>query len=129
LLAVAFVTLSERKVLAALQRRVGPNSVGVYGSLQAFRDALKLVTKETLLPFHTYPILLVLSPAFALRCSIIGFMVVPFSEGAAVWNRDLGILARLAVSSFTVYAVLYAGWRSSNRFAFIGAVRSAAQII
>lgn len=110
LLAVAFVTLSERKVLASLQRRVGPNSVGVRGWLQAFRDALKLVRKETVIPFRSYPILLVLSPAFALTCSIGGFIVIPFSGGTApIWDRGFGILARLAISSFTVYAVLYAG--------------------
>jgi NADH-ubiquinone oxidoreductase chain 1 len=83
LLAVAFVTLSERKVLASLQRRVGPNSVGVRGWLQAFRDALKLVRKETVIPFRSYPILLVLSPAFALTCSIGGFVVIPFRGGTA----------------------------------------------
>lgn len=129
LIRVAFVTLVERKVLGALQRRVGPNSVGMWGLLQAFRDAVKLVVKETVYISRGNWVLIAGAPAFMLSCSLAGYMVVPFYEGSAVWLGEYGVLARLALRGFSVYRVLYAGWRRRNRFAFLGAVRRGAQMI
>lgn len=109
LLAVAFMTIIERKVLAAIQRRVGPSVVGVYGVLQPFADALKLVVKETVVPAQATQSLFYLAPVVTLVFSLIGWAVIPFGAGYALADLELGVLYTLAISSVGVYGVLFAG--------------------
>ena len=109
LLSVAFMTIIERKQLAAMQRRVGPNTVGYYGILQPFSDALKLILKETVVPSHSNKSLFYLSPISTLIFSLLGWGVIPFGQGLALSDFSLGILYTLALSSLGVYGILFAG--------------------
>ena len=129
LLAVAFVTIVERKQLAAMQRRVGPNSVGYYGILQPFSDALKLILKETVIPSQSNKILFYLAPVFTLVFSLLGWGIIPFGQGLALSDFSMGVLYTLALSSLGVYGVLFAGWSANSKYAFLGALRSAAAMI
>lgn len=129
ILSVAFVTVAERKGLAAIQRRVGPDTVGAYGLLQPFADALKLILKETVIPRPASAPLIYLSPLLALCCSLLGFSVLPFALGAVYADISYGLLATLIFSGLSVFGILYAGWASANSFAFIGAIRAAAQVV
>lgn len=129
LLAVAFVTLAERKGLAALQRRLGPDTVGVYGVLQPFADALKLTTKETVMPGLASAWMLYSMPILALTCSMLGYTVLPFGEGVAMLESAYGVLILLILSGLTIYALVYTGWGSANAFALMGGVRAAAQMV
>ena len=106
LLAVAFMTIIERKQLAAMQRRVGPNTVGYYGVLQPFSDALKLILKETVIPAQSNKILFYLAPIFTLIFSLLGWGVIPFGQGLALSDFSLGILYTLALSSLGIYGIL-----------------------
>lgn len=129
LLAVAFMTIIERKVLASMQRRVGPNVVGYYGVMQPFSDALKLVLKETVVPQHATRSLFFLAPVISLVFSLLGWAVIPFGSGLALSDFSLGVLYSLAISSIGVYGVLFAGWSANSKYAFLGSLRSTAQMI
>lgn len=129
LLAVAFMTIIERKILAATQRRVGPNTVGIYGTLQPFSDALKLVLKETIIPAQANKALFYLAPVFALIFSLLGWAVIPFGDGLVILDFSLGILYTLALSSLGIYGILFAGWSANSKYAFLGALRSTAAMI
>src|ERR1700709_147440 len=109
LLSVAFVTIAERKTMASMQRRLGPNAVGYYGLLQAFADALKLLLKEYVAPTQANIILFFLGPMITLIFSLLGYLVVPFGSGLFVSDYSLGMLYMLAVSSLATYGILLAG--------------------
>ena len=129
LLIVAFVTVAERKTMASMQRRLGPNIVGYYGLLQAFADALKLLLKEYVSPTQANKILFFLGPILTLMFSLLGFAVIPYGPGLALSDFNLGILYMLAVSSLSTYGILLAGWSANSKYAFLGSLRSTAQLI
>jgi NADH-ubiquinone oxidoreductase chain 1 len=118
LLSVAFMTIIERKQLAAMQRRVGPNTVGYYGILQPFSDALKLILKETVIPSHSNKVLFYLAPVSSLIFSLLGWGIIPFGEGLTISDFSLGVLYSLALSSLGVYGILFAGWSANSKYAF-----------
>jgi NADH-ubiquinone oxidoreductase chain 1 len=129
LLTVAFVTVAERKTMASMQRRLGPNIVGYYGLLQAFADALKLILKEYISPTQANIILFFIGPIITLVFSLLGYAVIPYGPGLAIWDFNLGILYMLAVSSLATYGILLAGWSANSKYAFLGSLRSTAQLI
>jgi NADH-ubiquinone oxidoreductase chain 1 len=129
LLSVAFLTVAERKTMASMQRRLGPNLVGYYGLLQAFADALKLLLKEYVSPTQANIVLFFLGPVVTLVFSLLGFSVIPIAPGLALSDFDLGILYMLAVSSLSTYGILLAGWSANSKYAFLGSLRSTAQLI
>jgi len=129
LLTVAFVTVAERKTMASMQRRLGPNIVGYYGLLQAFADALKLLIKEYVSPTQANFILFFLGPIITLVFSLLGYAVIPFGPGLTMSDYNLGILYMLAVSSLATYGILLAGWSANSKYAFLGSLRSTAQLI
>jgi len=129
LVSVAFVTIAERKTMASLQRRIGPNVVGFYGLLQAFADALKLLVKEYIAPTQANLILFFLGPIITLIFSLNGFLTIPFGPGIAISDFALGILYMLAMSSLATYGILLAGWSANSKYAFLGSLRSTAQLI
>ena len=120
LLTVAFVTISERKTMASMQRRLGPNIVGYYGLLQAFADALKLLLKEYVSPTQANIILFFLGPIITLIFSLLGYAVIPYGSGLYISDFSLGILYILAVSSLSTYGILLAGWSANSKYAFLG---------
>jgi len=109
LLVVAFVTVAERKTMASMQRRLGPNIVGVYGLLQAFADALKLLLKEYVSPTQSNLVLFFLGPIITLIFALLGYAVIPLAPGLSIFDFNLGILYLLAVSSLATYGILLAG--------------------
>jgi len=129
LLTVAYVTIAERKTMASMQRRLGPNIVGYWGLLQAFADALKLLLKEYVAPTQANLVLFFLGPVITLIFSLLGFAVVPYGPGLAISDFNLGILYMLAVSSLSTYGILLAGWSANSKYAFLGSLRSTAQLI
>ena len=129
LLIVAFTTVAERKTMASMQRRVGPNIVGAYGLLQAFADALKLLLKEYVAPTQANTILFFIGPVITLIFSLLGYAVVPYAAGLTLGDMDLGVLFSLAVSSLSTYGILLAGWSANSKYAFLGSLRSTAQLI
>ena len=129
LLSVAFVTIAERKTMASMQRRLGPNAVGWYGLLQAFADALKLLLKEYVSPTQANIILFFLGPIITLVFSLLGYLIIPYSPGLAILDFNLSILYALAVSSLATYGILLAGWSANSKYAFLGSLRSTAQLI
>lgn len=129
LVCVAFFTLLERKFIGYIQRRKGPNVTGILGSTQAFADGLKLLSKEVLVPGNVNKYFYTLSPILVLFLSLMGWAVMPFGYGAVYSNLNIGILYLFAISSFSVYGIIMAGWSSNSKYAFFGALRSAAQMI
>ena len=129
LIAVAYLTLMERKVMASMQQRRGPNVVGIYGLLQPLADGLKLLTKETVLPNNANIIIFILAPLITFILALVGWAVIPFAEGAVYVDLNIGLLYIFAISSLAVYGIITAGWGSNSKYAFLGALRSAAQMI
>lgn len=129
LMIVAFVTIAERKTMASMQRRLGPNYVGYYGLLQAFADAFKLLLKEYVSPTQANLILFFLGPIITLIFSLLGYAVIPYAPGLVISDYNLGILYMLAMSSLSTYGILLAGWSANSKYAFLGSLRSTAQLI
>jgi NADH-quinone oxidoreductase subunit H len=129
LIAVAFFTVAERKIMGAIQRRRGPNVVGFFGLFQALADGLKLFLKETVLPSSSNKFLFVLAPVLTFFISLLGWAVMPLNVNSVFVDLNLGTLFLFAISSLGVYGIIIAGWSSNSKYAFLGALRSAAQII
>jgi NADH-ubiquinone oxidoreductase chain 1 len=123
------MTLAERKVMASMQRRVGPNVVGFYGTLQPFADGLKLLLKEAVIPSHANKVLFLVSPFITLSLALMGWAAIPFAKGTVLADISLGVLFLLAISSLGVYGVLLAGWSANSKYAFLGSLRSSAQLV
>ncbi|MEM7617358.1 MAG: NADH-quinone oxidoreductase subunit NuoH [Pseudomonadota bacterium] len=129
LIAVAYLTYAERKVIASMQLRKGPNAVGPFGLLQPMADALKLMLKETIIPTGSNKILFIFAPAITFSLALIGWAVIPFGESMVLADINVGVLYVLAISSLGVYGIIIAGWASNSKYAFLGAIRSASQMI
>lgn len=129
LIGVAYLTYAERKVLAAMQLRKGPNVVGPFGLWQPFADALKVMMKETIIPTGSNRLLFLLAPMLTFGLAMIAWAVIPVDDGWAIANINVGILYLFAISSLGVYGIIIAGWASNSKYAFLGALRSAAQMV
>jgi len=129
LILVAFLTLAERKVIAAIQLRKGPNVVGPFGLLQPFADGLKLLLKETIIPAGANRGVFIIAPIITFLLSLVAWAVIPFDPGIVVADINVGILYLFAISSLGVYGIIMAGWASNSKYAFLGALRSAAQMV
>ena len=129
LVAVAYVTYAERKVIGAMQLRQGPMTVGPYGLLQPLADGLKLFLKETIVPTGANTVVFLMAPMLTFCLALIGWAVIPFGDGIVLADINVGILYLFAISSLGVYGVMMAGWASNSRYAFLGALRSSAQMV
>lgn len=129
LVSVAFFTLFERKVMASIQRRRGPNVVGFFGVLQPFADGLKLLIKETIIPSKANKIIFIIAPILALFLSFVTWAALPFNNYVVYSDLNVGVLYIFAISSLAVYAIIMSGWSSNSRYAFLGTLRSAAQVV
>lgn len=129
LISVAYMTLAERKVMASMQRRKGPNVVGVFGLLQPLADALKLLVKEPLLPGSANTVIFLMAPALTFILALLAWAVIPYDEGCVLADLHIGVLYIFAISSLGVYGIITAGWSSNSKYAFLGALRSAAQMV
>jgi NADH-quinone oxidoreductase subunit H len=129
LIAVAYFTIAERKIMGSIQRRKGPNVIGFLGLLQPLADGLKLFSKETILPSNSNIFIFLFAPTLAFVLSLIGWSVIPFSDHLVLVDLNIGILYLFAISSLSVYGIIMAGWSSNSKYPFLGALRSAAQMI
>jgi NADH-quinone oxidoreductase subunit H len=129
LIAVAYFSLAERKIMAAMQLRVGPNVVGPMGLWQAFADGLKMILKETILPTGANKVVFLAAPLITFALAMVGWAVIPFDVGLVLADINVGVLFLFAVSSLGVYGIIMAGWASNSRYPFLGALRSAAQMV
>jgi len=129
LISVAYFTLAERKILGAIQRRKGPNVVGTFGLLQPLSDGLKLMVKETIIPSNSNKFIFVISPIITFVISLIGWSVIPYDKYSILADINLGILFLLAISSLGVYGIIMSGWSSNSKYAFLGGLRSTAQMV
>jgi NADH-quinone oxidoreductase subunit H len=126
---VAYFTLAERKIMASMQRRKGPNVIGTFGLLQPLADGFKLLIKETVIPSNANTVVFILAPIITFLLSLLGWAVIPFGEGLVLADLNVGIMYLFAVSSLGVYGIITAGWSSNSKYAFLGALRSAAQMV
>lgn len=129
LIGMAYLTYAERKVLAAMQLRRGPNVVGPFGLFQPFADAIKMMTKETIIPSGASRFLFIMAPMLTFALAVIAWAVIPVNDGWGIANINVGVLYLFAISSLGVYGVIIAGWASNSKYAFLGALRSAAQMV
>lgn len=129
LIAIAYLTLLERKFMAAIQRRRGPNVVGIFGLLQPLADGVKLLLKETIMPSYSNLIIYLLAPIFTFFCSLVLWIILPFDAGRSLYDIPMSMLYILAISSLSIYGVIFSGWSSNSKYAFLGGLRSAAQMI
>jgi NADH-quinone oxidoreductase subunit H len=129
LIGVAYLTLAERKVLAAMQLRKGPNVVGPFGLWQPFADALKMLMKETIIPSGSNRLLFLMAPMLTFALAMLAWAVIPVADGWVSADINVGILYLFAISSLGVYGIIIAGWASNSKYAFLGAMRSAAQMV
>ncbi len=129
MVAVAYLTFAERKVIAAMQLRKGPNVVGPFGLFQPIADGLKLLIKETVIPSGANRVIFVLAPMLTFILSLVAWAVIPFEAGWVLADINVGILYVFAISSLGVYGIIMAGWASNSKYAFLGALRSAAQMV
>ncbi|USO01923.1 MAG: NADH-quinone oxidoreductase subunit NuoH [Alphaproteobacteria bacterium] len=129
LIAVAYLTYAERRIIGLMQLRVGPSMAGPLGILQPFADAIKLLHKETIVPTCAQPLLFFLAPALAFTLSMLAWLVIPISAHGAFATLNVGLLFILAVSATNVYSIILAGWGSQSRYAFLGSLRATAQMI
>lgn len=129
LFTIAYLTVSERKGMAYIQRRLGPNAVGWYGLLQAFADAVKLLVKEIIIPKESNGFILLISPMITLITALLGWLIVPFGPALTLGDLEYGILFSLAVGSLGVFGSLLAGWGSNSKYSFLGSIRSTAALI
>jgi len=129
IIAVAYFTLVERKIMAGIQRRRGPDVVGAWGLIQPFADAAKLILKETILPSTANTVLFVIAPILSFMLSLVGWAVIPFGESFVLSDINVGVLYLFAISSLGVYGIIMSGWASNSKYAFLGGLRSAAQMV
>ena len=129
LIGVAYLTLAERRVIGFMQLRKGPNVVGPFGMFQPFADALKLMAKETILPAGADKVVFIIAPMLTFVLALVAWAVIPFGEGLVLADINVGILYLFAISSLGVYGIIMAGWASNSKYAFLGALRSAAQMV
>tara|TARA_Y100000590_G_scaffold470615_1_gene666986 strand:- start:301 stop:1314 length:1014 start_codon:yes stop_codon:yes gene_type:complete len=128
-LSVAFLVYAERKVIGSIQLRRGPNVVGPFGLFQSFADAIKLITKENIIPRNSNKIVFILAPIITMVLSLAGWAVIPFAPGLVLSDINVGIMYLFAISSLGVYGIIMAGWASNSQYPFLGALRSAAQMV
>lgn len=129
MLGVAYLTFIERKVIAYMHDRIGPNRVGPYGLLQPIADAIKLLLKELIIPSKSNKYLYIMAPILTISPSLTAWAVIPFSENFSIADLDIGLLFLLAMTSISVYGIIIAGWATNSKYALLGALRSAAQTI